>query len=67
MTAEQRKISLINWITNLQDEDVLVQIERIQKSSLDELPGAIVKLLEIANSEPEESLTVHTSVRDILK
>ncbi|MEP2024469.1 MAG: hypothetical protein ABJH98_13755 [Reichenbachiella sp.] len=67
MTAEQRKISLINWITNLQDEDVLEQIEGIQKSSLDELPDAIVKLLEIANSEPEESLTVHTSVRDILK
>jgi len=67
MTAEQKKISLINWITNIQDEVVLDQIAGIQKSSLDELPDAIVKLLEIANSEPEESLTVHTSVRDILK
>lgn len=67
MTVEQRKISLINWITNIQDENVLEQIEGIQKSSLDELPDPIVKLLEIANSEPEESLTVHTSVRDVLK
>lgn len=67
MTAEQKKISLINWITNLQDEEVLDQIAGIQKSSLDELPDAIVKLLKIADSEPEENLTVHTSVRDILK
>jgi len=67
MTAEQKKISLINWITNLQDEVVLDQIAGIQKSSLDELPDAIVQLLKIADSEPEESLTVHTSVRNILK
>ncbi|MEQ8473111.1 MAG: hypothetical protein RIC35_18090 [Marinoscillum sp.] len=67
MTIEQKKISLINWITNLEDEVVLDQIAGIQKLSLDELPDAIVQLLKIADSEPEEKLTVHTSVRDILK
>ena len=67
MTLEQKKISLINWITNLDDEVVLDQIAGIQKLSLDGLPDAIVQLLKIAESEPDDSLTVHTSVRDILK
>lgn len=67
MTIEQKKISLINWITNLEDEVVLDKIARIQKSSLEELPDAIVQLLKIAEAESDEGLTVHTSVRDILK
>lgn len=67
MTLEQKKISLINWITNLDDEVVIDKIAGIQKSSLDDLPKAIVQLLKIAESEPDDSLTVHTSVRDILK
>ncbi|MEM0941701.1 MAG: hypothetical protein AAGI25_18225 [Bacteroidota bacterium] len=67
MTIEQKKISLINWITNLDDEVVLDQIAGIQKLSLDDLPDSIVQLLKIAESEPDDSLTVHTSVRDILK
>lgn len=67
MTVEQKKISLINWIANLEDEVVLDQIAGIQKLSLDELPGAIVELLKIADSELEDSLTSHTSVRDLLK
>ena len=67
MTIEQKKISLINWITNLEDEVILDQIVGIQKLSLDELPPAIVELLKIADAEPEGNLTVHTSVRDILK
>lgn len=67
MTIEQKKISLINWITNLEDEVVLDQISGIQELSLDELPDAIVELLKIADSEPEENFTIHTTVRDILK
>lgn len=67
MTIEQKKISLINWITNLNDEVVLDQIVGIQKLSIEELPEAIVQLLKVADSEPEENLTIHTSARDILK
>lgn len=67
MTIEQKKISLINWITNLEDEVVLDQIAGIQKLSLDDLPDAIVQLLKIAEAEPDDNLTVHTLVRDILK
>tara|TARA_R110002124_G_scaffold109723_4_gene263139 strand:+ start:3682 stop:3891 length:210 start_codon:yes stop_codon:yes gene_type:complete len=67
MTIEQKKISLINWITNLEDEVVLDQIVGFQKSSLDELPDAIVQLLKKAEAEPEENLVKHTSTRNILK
>jgi hypothetical protein len=67
MTIEQKKISLINWITNIKDEAVLDKIGKFQQSSLDELPDAIVKLLKMADSEPEENLVTHTSSRDILK
>lgn len=66
MTIEQKKISLINWITNLEDEVIIDQITVFQKSSLDELPKAIVELLKTAEAEPEENLIKHTSVRDIL-
>tara|TARA_Y100001949_G_C15700973_1_gene206647 strand:- start:88 stop:291 length:204 start_codon:yes stop_codon:yes gene_type:complete len=67
MTIEQKKISLINWITNLEDEEVLDKIAGIQKLSMDELADGIVELLKMADSEPEENLTPHTSVRDLLK
>ncbi len=67
MTIEQKKIALINWITNLDDELVLDQIAGIQQLSLDNLPDAIIQLLKIAESEPDDGLTVHTTVRDILK
>lgn len=66
MTIEQKKISLINWIANLEDEEILNQLTGFQQSSLDKLPDAIVQLLKIAESEPEENLVKHTSVRDIL-
>ena len=67
MTIEQKKISLINWITNLDDEVVLDQLAGIRKVSLDDLLNSIIELLKIAESEPDDILTVHTSVRDILK
>ncbi len=67
MTIEQKKISLINWIANLEDEVTLDQIAGFQKSSLDKHSDAIVELLRIADTEPEENLTRHTNVGDILK
>lgn len=66
MTIEQRKISLINWITNLEDESVIKQIEDFRKSSLDELPTEIVELLKISDTENLEDSVQHTTSRDIL-
>lgn len=67
MTIEQKKIALINWITNLENEVVLDRLVELQKSSLSELPDAIVQLLKMAEAEPEENLVKHTNSRDILK
>ncbi len=66
MTIEQRKISLINWITNLDDETVINQIENVRNTSINSLPKEIVQLLTIAASEPDEGCVEHTSSQDIL-
>jgi len=67
MTIEEKKISLINWITTLEDEAVIDQMAEFQNSSLKELPEAIVQLLKIAEDEPDENLVKHTSAKDFLK
>ncbi len=66
MTIEQRKISIINWITNLQDENILNKIDSIRQSSINNLPREIVKLLELSDSENIDESIEHTSSRDIL-
>lgn len=67
MTIEQKKISLIYWITTLEDEVVLDQMADFMKPYLEELPDAIVQLLKMAEAEPDENLVKHTSVKDLLK
>lgn len=66
MTIEQRKISLINWITNLDDETVINQIEGFRKTSINSLPKEIVQLLNISAAEPIENCIEHTTAQDIL-
>ncbi|WP_109829528.1 hypothetical protein [Reichenbachiella versicolor] len=66
MTIAQRKISLINWITNLQDEKLLSKIENFRNLSLDELPSEIVELLQLADTESPDHGMKHTNSRDIL-
>ncbi len=66
MTIEQRKISLIRWITNLEDEALIDQIEGFRKTSLDELPNEIVQLLKISDAESLDDCVEHTNVRDII-
>jgi hypothetical protein len=66
MTIEEKKISLINWIKTLEDEGILDQISGLKKSSIDELPDAIIQLLKKAEEESEDHLIEHTSVNDLL-
>ena len=66
MTIEQRKILLINWITNLEDETVINQIEGFRKTSLSKLPKEIVQLLTISANESVEDCIEHTSAQEIL-
>ena len=66
MTIDQKKISLINWITNLEDESVIEKIEDFRSSTLSELPKEIVGLLKISDATNEKDCIQHTSARDLL-
>ena len=35
MNLETRKINLINWLSSVQEEDVLAKVEKIQKEKAD--------------------------------
>ena len=67
MTIEERKIALINWITNLEDEQKINQIEAFRQASTEDLPGKIVELLKISDAEKIEDCIEHSSIRDLLK
>ena len=67
MTIDQRKIELINWITNLEDEAVITQIESCRQTSIDSLPKEIVDLLDKSANETIEDCIEHISSRNILK
>ncbi|WP_422006345.1 hypothetical protein [Roseivirga pacifica] len=67
MTIDQRKISLINWITNLKDEGLIKQVEKFRDDSLSQLPDEIVELLKKSDAESLENCHEHTSAREILK
>lgn len=66
MTIEQKKIALIHWITNLQDEAVLNQLDGFRQTSLRDLPKEVADLLVQSLSEPDADGVEHTSVRDML-
>ena len=63
MDLEQRKISIINWITTLSSEKLVEALEKIRKEDVS-LPSEILHLLnESANSK---NFTQHTSTKDLL-
>lgn len=66
MTTEQRKISLINWITNLDDEAVISQIEDCRRASLSELPSEIIELLTASDAFDEEDCIEHTTSKNLV-
>ncbi|MFA5669287.1 MAG: hypothetical protein WC967_08585 [Balneolaceae bacterium] len=66
MTIEQKKISLINWITNLEDEAVSNEIESFRNTSLSELPKEIIELIQVSDSANEYDCIEHTNSKNIL-
>lgn len=65
MTVEQRKIELINSITSIENESLLLRMEELIHESKSEVPEAIMRLLEL--SSKSDVVRQHKSVRDILK
>lgn len=66
MTIEQRKIALINWITELDDEGLIRYMEELQNRSINDLPEEIHELLQLSNSVSESDLVEHSDSRTIL-
>ena len=65
MTVEQRKIELINSITSIDNESLLLRMEELIQESNSEVPKAIMRLLEL--SDKSGITKEHRSVRDLLK
>ena len=66
MSIETRKISIINWITRLNDEEIISKIESLQQAESDwweELPEPIKDSIEtgIQQADQEET-TSHEKV-----
>tara|TARA_R110002049_G_scaffold211964_1_gene382943 strand:+ start:5805 stop:6011 length:207 start_codon:yes stop_codon:yes gene_type:complete len=66
MTIEQRKISLIEWITQVEDEDMLRNIEQIKNTFPIDIPPEIMTLLDISSAVNDTDLIEHSSTRELL-
>lgn len=67
MNFESRKINIINWVSSLQDEDILLKIEEMQKAKTDwwlTLSNEDKKAIQdgLAQLDNDEFLT-HSEVR----
>ncbi len=66
MTTEQRKIALINWITDLENESLMNKIEALKSASFDDIPDEIISLLNSSNSVGKSELIEHKTAKDLL-
>ena len=66
MTIEQRKLELITWISAIQNEDVIEQIEDFRNNPDEKLPNTILELLHESSSAKLEDCIEHTSARELL-
>lgn len=66
MTIEQRKQELIEWISGLQREDVIMRIEDFRNNPEPEIPDTILELLKKSSGAKPEDCIEHTSVRELL-
>lgn len=66
MTLEQRKIELISWISQLENESILKYLEGIKDVGTETIPDEIQVLLNQSNQVEFDELTEHTSARDLV-
>lgn len=66
MTIEEKKISLINWINSINDQDIINKIQKLKEESLNELPKEIIELLELSNQAKDEACIKHTSAKKLV-
>ena len=66
MSWEQRKIALINWITDLNNEQLLNELEKLRTGTIKDIPKEIISLLERSDNATDGSLTEHGTTKDLL-
>ncbi len=67
MSWAQRKIALINWITDMNNEQLLEELEKLRSGSNKNIPQVIIELLERSDNVSDNSLTEHRLVKKQLK
>lgn len=66
MTIEARKLELINWIANLENEKLISEVEELKVTSLEHLPSEISDLLKSSDQESSQNFIEHTSSKSLL-
>ena len=66
MTIDQKKIALINWITNLKDETIVDLLADLQNKPSGQLPEEIIELLKLSDSTEENDCIEHSSAKSLL-
>ncbi|MEB2774920.1 hypothetical protein SYJ56_06360 [Algoriphagus sp. D3-2-R+10] len=64
MNIEQKKIELIHWITELENEELLQSIDELKSKTLSKEDEVLLKILKMSNES--KTLIPHTSVRELL-
>lgn len=64
MTIEQKKIELIQWITELEDEELLQSLNELKSKALSKEDQILLKLLKL--SSESKTLIPHTSAKELL-
>lgn len=66
MTPEQQKIEIINWITQLENESLLLLVNELKDVDSDKVPDEILALLKYSNQAKFSELKKHTSAKDLV-
>lgn len=66
MTTEQIKIDIINWITQLENESLLLLVNELKDADSGKMPDEILALLQYSNQAGFSELKEHTSTKDLV-
>lgn len=64
MNIEQKKIELIQWISELENEELLQSIDELKSQTLSKEDQVLLKILKLSNES--KTLIPHTSARELL-
>lgn len=67
MDLAEQKISLIQWIIELEDEQVIKKLEVLRSlDSKERLPNEVIELLELSSKASLDDCIKHTSAKKLV-